>query len=168
MGSWREYCEKMLLQFFTIFYCGKFLGRCFLFFAPFGGNILLCRIVKNQIGNSGLKIIEGRHGPGPRFGARTFVRSMFYEHRASKTQTSLRLFASGGAPRQSSHSRPIIRRFASPSSGRRLSGMRLCRIYKNFAKRHRLKLIANSEQLITILRLTSHFFWFPKFFQKKS
>ena len=34
-----------------------------------------------EIGNSGLKIIEGRHQPGPRFEARTFVRSMMYEHR---------------------------------------------------------------------------------------
>ena len=34
-----------------------------------------------EIGNSGLKIIEGRHQPGPRFEARTFVPEVIYEHR---------------------------------------------------------------------------------------
>ena len=37
--------------------------------------------MKNQIGNSGLKIIEGRHQQGPRFEARTFVPEVIYEHR---------------------------------------------------------------------------------------
>ena len=37
--------------------------------------------MKKQTGNSGLKIIEGRHQPGPRFEARTFVPEVIYEHR---------------------------------------------------------------------------------------
>ena len=36
-----------------------------------------------EIGNSGLKFIEGRHQPGPRFEARTFVPEVFYEHRGT-------------------------------------------------------------------------------------
>ena len=35
----------------------------------------------NKIGNSGLKIIEGRHQPGPRFEVRTFVPEVIDEHR---------------------------------------------------------------------------------------
>ena len=34
-----------------------------------------------EIGNSGLKIIEGRHQPGPRFEARTFVPEVIDKHR---------------------------------------------------------------------------------------
>ena len=52
-----------------------------------------------ESGNSGLKIIEGRHQPGPRFEARTFVLETFYKHRASKRQTSLRSFANCGVSR---------------------------------------------------------------------
>ena len=37
--------------------------------------------MKNQIGNSGLKIIEGRHQPEPRFEARTFVPEAIDKHR---------------------------------------------------------------------------------------
>ena len=40
-----------------------------------------CFVMKVQIGNSGLKIIEGRHQPGPRYGARTFVPEVIDEHR---------------------------------------------------------------------------------------
>ena len=37
-----------------------------------------------EIGNSGLKFIEGRHQPGPRFGARAFVPEVIDEHRVRR------------------------------------------------------------------------------------
>ena len=48
--------------------------------------------MKMQIGNSGLKIIKGRHQQGPRFEARTFVPEVIYEHRVRDKHRDIYLY----------------------------------------------------------------------------
>ena len=45
----------------------------------------LCFVIKNQIGNSGLKFIEGRHQQGPRYRARPFVPEVIDKHSVKGT-----------------------------------------------------------------------------------